>query len=296
MTQVVYSPSRRALVHLLDSHSRGGIFRGEGGPTCNSCSSSLSSSRIMRGTPLKGRWAIWCSSGRSKFSKSATESTLSGQQFSGWWVAPCQSETLSWGPRAQTIFIIILIPFPTVLTSAMAVQKQQRIKLLCLSTNQGRISHYHSLVFKKSACSTYHFIICSKKVLILWALNPWKHVFLVFCISCEIIYWSTVVFSKKKDMCNYLICKLNQRCYFWTPFTIKNWKTNFGNSDLDMCCTFSPSNESLPVQEKQYLLPMIKSTVSRGIKPLEFQKTYLQSLAWQLPSTEDFSDEVSGEH
>lgn len=95
-------------------------------------------------------------------------------------------------------------------------------------------------------------------------------------------------------MCNYLICKLNQR-HFWTPFTITNWKTNFGNSfDVDMCCTFSSSNESLPVQEK-YLLPVIKSTVSRRNKLLEFQKTYLESLAWQLPSPEDFSDEVSGE-
>lgn len=28
----------------------------------------------------------------------------------------------------------------------------------------------------------------------------------------------------------------------------------------------------------------------------KFQKTYLHLLAWQLPSTEDFSDKVSGEH
>ena len=295
MTQVVYSPSRRALVHLLDSHSRGGIFRGEGGPTCNSCSSSLSSSRIMRGTPLKGRWAIWCSSGRSKLSKSAIESTWSGQQFSGWWVAPCQSETLSWGPGAQTIFILILIPFPTVLTSAMVVQKQQRIKLLCLSTNQGRISHYHSLVFLKSACFTYHFTICSKKSINFMSSQPLKTG--LFSILYKL--WNHIlkyrgVFQEKRYV-QLFDLQAKPEVLLLDTIYYKKLK-NFGNSDLDMCCTFSPSNESLPVQEKQYLLPVIKSTVSRGIKPLEFQKTYLQSLAWELPSTEDFSDEVSGKH
>ena len=104
-----------------------------------------------------------------------------------------------------------------------------------------------------------------------------------------------MVFSKKKRYVQLFDLQAKPEVLLLDTIYYKKLK-NFGNSDLDMCCTFSPSNESLPVQEKQYLLPVIKSTVSRGIKPLEFQKTYLQSLAWELPSTEDFSDEVSGKH
>lgn len=58
------------LCDLPDSQDGEGIFTGEGGPSSNSLSSSRSLSRIMRGTPFKVRGAIWCSSGRSKLSKS----------------------------------------------------------------------------------------------------------------------------------------------------------------------------------------------------------------------------------
>lgn len=173
MTQTVCGPSRRVLVHLPDSQGREGAFRGEGGPRCNSFSSFLSSSRIMRGTPLKGSCAIWCSSGRSKLSKSATKR----EDFVRTAILSMDSGLLgAWGPfsgstRSKATFLITWTPFPhcadTCNDGTKATASKNHCALTWTRQRQDTIFSSHTIPrylspAVKSASSTLHFTICVK--------------------------------------------------------------------------------------------------------------------------------------